>query len=796
MNHQVKKSTIPVKGMHCASCGNIIERTLKKVEGVESVEVNIATEKAKIVYDASKINLKELSEKVELYGYSFAFQEHRKDHTKHHVETESHDHEQYGGIDHSEHIGLHQSKEDKLVELKQQREKVEFVLPITFFVFFAMMWEILAKSFDAFPRFFLPMELYNIIAFMLGTIVMFWTGKPFIEGFIKFLKYRVANMDTLVGIGTLTAYFYSTIVVLLPQVSSLLNLPETTYFDVTIVVIGFITLGKYLESSSKIKTGEAIEKLLNLQAKTALIERVESEEVITLEIPIDQVVSGDIVIVKPGGKVPVDGTIIEGSSSIDESMISGEPIPVDKGAGDTVIGGTINKQGTFKFTANKVGSETLLAQIIKMVEEAQGSRAPIQKLADQISAVFVPVVLVVAFLTLVAWTFIGAQFMPITDAFSLGLVCFVGILVIACPCALGLATPTAVIVGVGKGATNGILIKNAESLEKLHKVNVVVVDKTGTITKGKPELIEINILQNSKIKTRKEILQVISSLERNSEHPLAEAVVKKANEESIEFLPVEGFESIQGKGLKGKVKIINEKLDIYETFYAGNLKLIEDLGIDFDRNMLEELTAKGKTPVILATQKEVLALIAIADTIKDTAIDAVKALHKQGIRVAMLTGDNQNTAQYIADQAGIDEVFAEVLPQDKAAKIIELQQKGLTVAMAGDGVNDAPALAQADVGIAMGTGTDVAIESADITLLGGDISKLAQSIKLSKMTMRTIKQNLFWAFIYNIIGIPIAAGVLYPVFGWLLNPIFAGLAMAFSSVSVVTNSLRLKGDKL
>lgn len=522
---------------------------------------------------------------------------------------------------------------------------------------------------------------------------------------------------------------------------------------------------------------------MNLQAKTALVERDGKE----IEIPIDQVILGDIVIIKPGAKIPVDGVIIEGKSSIDESMITGEPIPVDKSIDDSVTGGTINKQGVFKFRATKVGSETLLAHIIKMVENAQGSRAPIQKLADQISSVFVPVVLVIAFITLLTWVLVGSQFMPLTDAFSLGLVCFVGILVIACPCALGLATPTAIIVGVGKGASNGILIKNAESLEKLHKVKIVVVDKTGTITKGQPEVTEI-ITKNLEIKNYKEILQIIGSLEKNSEHPLAQAIVDKANLENTTFLDVEDFEIIEGKGLKGKINGME--------YFVGNLKLLSDLNVHFDRLEIDTLANQGKTPVILTTQTEVLAIIAIADTIKPEAVESVKALHKLGVKVAMLTGDNKNTARYIADQVGIDEVFAEVLPGEKADKVIELQKKGFVVAMAGDGVNDAPALAQSDVGVAMGTGTDVAIESADITLLHGDISKLAKAIKLSKKTMRTIKQNLFWAFIYNVVGIPLAAGVFFPFFGLLLNPIFAGLAMAFSSVSVVTNSLRLKTAKI
>ncbi|PJB22949.1 copper-translocating P-type ATPase, partial [Candidatus Dojkabacteria bacterium CG_4_9_14_3_um_filter_150_Dojkabacteria_WS6_41_13] len=469
-------------------------------------------------------------------------------------------------------------------------------------------------------------------------------------------------------------------------------------------------------------------------------------------------------------------------------MISGEPIPVDKVVGDKVIGGTINKQGVLRVKTTKIGGETLLASIIKMVEEAQGSRAPIQKVADRISGVFVPVVLVIAVLTLLIWLVIGLQFLPFSEAVTNGMLSFVGILVIACPCALGLATPTAIIVGVGKGAQNGILIKNAESLEKLHKINTLVVDKTGTITRGKPEVTDIVLANASQELKENEVLSLLAALEKNSEHPLAVAIVEKAVEEKLQLPKVETFEIIEGKGLQGEIN--------GQAYYAGNTKLTSDLGIEYDEALITTLSKQGKTPILFAQKKTLLATIAISDKIKDESMLAVKKLHKMGIRVVMLTGDNKNTAQFIADQVGIDQIFAEVLPQEKSDKVKELQAQGLVVAMAGDGVNDAPALAQSDVGIAMGTGTDVAIESADITLLGGDISKIPQAVKLSKKTMATIKQNLFWAFIYNVIGIPVAAGVLFPLWGILLNPAFAGLAMAFSSVSVVTNSLRLRFAKI
>ena len=556
---------------------------------------------------------------------------------------------------------------------------------------------------------------------------------------------------------------------------------DATYYDVTIIVITFIALGKYLEARSKLKTGDAIEKLLNLQAKTALVIRVGKET----EIPVDQVVHGDFIIVKPGTKIPVYGVIIEGKSFIDESMVTGEPIPAQKKVGDSVVAATINTSGSFTFKATKVGAETFLAHIIKMVEEAQGSKAPIQALADKISSIFVPIVLIIAFSTLGIWLLFSFGPLSFSQALSFGLISFVGILVIACPCALGLATPTAIIVGVGKGAREGILIKDAATLEKLHKVDTVIVDKTGTITIGKPTLVDI---QNFSDLKNDEFISILASLEKKSEHPIAHAIVNYAEGKNIKFLEVQNFESIKGKGLKGLIGGVE--------YFVGNAKLIQDLGLVFDKQKLEQYTIQGKTPVILAEKNKVLGFVMVADEIKTESKKAVADLHKLGIKMIMLTGDDEKAAKYMASLVGIDEVVAHVMPQDKLEKIKELQAQGRVVAMAGDGVNDAPALAQADVGIAMGTGTDVAIESAGITLLGGDISKLVKAIKLSKMTMRGIKQNLFWAFIYNIIGIPLASGIFYPIFGWLLSPVFAGFAMAFSSVSVVLNSLRIRNIKI
>ncbi|MBP7928046.1 copper-translocating P-type ATPase [Patescibacteria group bacterium] len=747
--------------MHCASCAAIIEKTLKKQDGVASCQVNYGTEKAQIEYDSTKTTLNELSKKVEPFGYTLAIPEDAS----------------MQGMDHSAHLGTNQPVEDKLKELRGLRTKVLISMPLIVFSLVFMAWDMLGMYMIIPEMSSVTMDFFHHILPLLATYTLFVTGTPYLAGIGRFIKYRVANMDTLVGIGTATAYLYSVFVSAFEE--PLKNILDTkaTYYDVTIIVIGFITLGKYLEAKSKLKTGQAIEKLINLQAKTALVERNGER----LEIPIEQLVLNDVIIVKPGTKIPVDGEIIEGNSSVDESMLTGESLPIDKKAGDLVIGSTINKQGTFKFKATKIGADTVLAQIVKMVEEAQGSKAPIQNLADQISAIFVPIVLALAVVSLGVWLVVGSNYLPFSQALSLGLLSFVGILVIACPCALGLATPTAIIVSTGKGAENGILVKNAEGLEQLSKVNTVVTDKTGTITKGKPEVTDIVPLGNL---SEKDILQILGSLENQSEHPLGQAVVEKASSLNINLKDVVDFKNIEGKGVTGNVD--------NETYYAGNLRLLTELNLGVDQAKIDVLTSQGKTPVILTNTTQALAIIGIADTLKDNAKETIAQLHKLGLKVVLLTGDNENTANFVAQQAGIDTVIAEVLPNQKAEKIKELQDQGRIVAMVGDGVNDAPALVQADVGIAMATGTDVAIESAQITLLKGDISKLLKAIRLSRFTMTAIRQNLFWAFIYNIVGIPIAAGALYPFFGILLNPVLAGLAMAFSSVSVVSNSLRLK----
>ncbi len=744
--------TFKIDGMHCASCAAVITKKISSLAPVKSVSVNYANEKAKVEFDSDKISIKEMNEEINKYGYSL---------------VDDNNMENVSNMNHMNHENSHKGFEI----LKQKKD---FILPITFIIFVLMLWDILSKYFANIPNIPIPMNLFNTFSMLIATVSMFWVGKDYLLGVTRFIKHKVANMDTLIGIGTLVAYSYSVIITLFPELVKIFNLPEYTYFDVTIVVIGFITLGKYLEAKSKRKTGDAIEKLLGLQAKTALVIHDGKE----IEIPIQDVIHEDRVIIKPGNKIPVDGVIIEGSSFVDESMITGEPIPVGKKIGDSVVAGTINSNGTFVFKATKVGSETLLSQIIKMVEDAQGSKAPIEALVDKISSVFVPTVLIVSFVTLLAWLTIGTSVYGFSTALSLGIISFVSILVIACPCALGLATPTAIIVGVGKGAKNGILVKDASTLEHLHKVDTVVVDKTGTITIGKPNIVNIENL--SKLDER-EFIKILASLENKSEHPIAHAVLNYAKNKDIDLYNVNDFEIIQGRGLKAAINNVQ--------YYVGNVKLIDGLKLKIDKEKISIYTDQGKTPVVLSTDKEVLGFIMISDEIKLDSKDAVKDLHKLGIKVIMLTGDEEKTAKYIASQVNIDEVVANVLPQDKLAKIKQLQNEGKIVAMAGDGVNDAPALAQANVGIAMGNGTDVAIESAGITLLHGDISKLVKAVRLSKITMRGIKQNLFWAFIYNIVGIPMAAFA-------LLNPIFAGFAMAMSSFSVVSNSLRIKNKKI
>jgi len=754
----MSSETYSVKGMHCASCAAIIQKKLSKVEGIREVNVNLATERATLEFEGNDLTPEVLNEVVNKYGYSLEVE--KPPVTFATVVSDS-----------------TRKREEKERELQTQLRKVQFALPVALFVFLLMMWDIVSMVVHAIPHLPISMEHLNILFMLLSTWMVFRTGRPFLHGMVMFFRSGAASMDTLIGIGTVTAYLYSALITLIPPVKEFLHAPDSTYFDVTIVVIGFVLLGKYLEARSKLKTGEAIEKLITLQAKSALVQRGGIE----LLIPVDEVRKGDTLLVKPGEKLPVDGIITSGDSSIDESMVTGESIPVDKKSGDRVIGGTINKQGSFTFTASSVGSDTVLARIIRMVEEAQGSKAPIQQIADRAAAIFVPIVLLLAALTFFVWLTVGTAYLGFSSSLSFGIMGMVGILVIACPCALGLATPTAIIVGIGKGAEYGILIRNAESLEKLSAIDTVVFDKTGTITTGNPEVTDILSLDKERSITS--LLQLAATIESRSEHPLAKAIVEAARKQQLTPGEITDFRALEGIGVSAS--IANASVAVRKPVQS-ELLLPE----------LQKLQEEGKTVVLIEENGKTTGLIALGDTVKALAREAVAALHRQGLKVIMLTGDNLPAANFMARQVGIDEVIANVLPQEKANKIRELQAQGRKVVMAGDGVNDAPALAQADVGIAMATGTDVAIESAGITLLKGDINKVAQAVTLSHATMRVIRQNLFWAFIYNIIGIPLAAGVLFPFWGIFLNPVFSGLAMAGSSVSVVSNSLRLKRKKL
>lgn len=752
------EKTFNVKGMHCASCAANIQKKLGKMEWVDSCEVNYGTETAKISYDPKKVDVSHMNHTVDKLGYTL----HPQDvHTMPDGSMMSDD-------EHAQHTGIGQSQESKLQEIHDMRSKVLVAIPMVVISFIYMWRDIAAANW----RWGIVMldrirEFFHHLFPVMAAYILFAIGTQYLKGIRTFVRYGEATMDTLIGIGTLVAFVYSFAIGAFEEVLAPYIDVTAHYFDVTIIVIGLVYLGKYLEAKSKLQTGDAIQKLLGLQAKTALIEQDGKE----IELAISDVQVGYIMIVKPGMKIPLDGTIIYGSSSIDESMITGESMPVDKDIGDKVVGWTINKNGFLKIEATALGADSVLAHIVKMVQDAQGSKAPIEKVVDKISAVFVPIVLVIALAALITRLIIG----DIPTA----LLTAIGVLVVACPCALWLATPTGIIVGVGKGAEHGILIKNAESLQKLHKITTVVFDKTGTITKGKPEVVDVWW-------DEKKILQIAYSLEKNSEHPLAQSIVDYATVQWAKTLVVDNFIALWGKGVSG---IIDK-----QKRYIGNKKLIDEQNIVNLPPEYDIRSKQGKTVVFIADDKKIHGLFAIADTIKDKVKNAIQDLHDMGIASVMLTWDHKDVADHIAKQVGIDQVFAEVLPDQKAHIIKQLQSsKNAKIAMAWDGVNDAPALAQADVGIAMSTGTDIAIQTADITILHGDIAKIAQAIKLSKKTMRIIKQNLFWAFIYNIVGIPLAAWLFYPL---LLNPVFAWAAMAFSSVSVVANSLRLKRQKI
>lgn len=740
MTTKVQKTEFPIIGMHCASCAKLIERQLKKVPGVIDASVNYANEQAYIESESEKCEPQDFAYAVESAGYKAVIEADSADQIK------------------------EEEKQKRFVDLRNKVIVSSVLSAIILLLSLPHMFGMEKFSFSS------PMLL-----FLLALPVQFWAGQEFFKSTWSGLKNRSANMDTLIAVGTSAAFGYSTLVVLLGENIHKLGLSEILYFDTSAVVITLILLGRYLESRAKLNASDAIKKLLGLRAKTARVVRGKQE----MDVPIDQVQLGDLIRVRPGEKIPVDGIITQGSSSIDQSLVTGEPVPVDVTVGSEVIGATINKSGSFIFKATKVGSETMLSQIVQMVKQAQGSRAPIQRLADTISAYFVPIVLMLSVLTFVIWY----DFASFPQAF----VNMIAVLVIACPCALGLATPTAVLVGTGKGATKGILIKDAGSLEIANKIKTIIFDKTGTLTQGKPEVTDI--VSTQKAVSSKKLLQIAASLEKGSEHSLAEAIVSRAKEQSIVLSKVEAFKAIEGHGIEGKLK--------GKKYFFGNRALMRKNKVKIKdlEGKVSQLEADGKTVMYLASG-QLLGMIAVADKLKNDARQVVEILDKKGIEVWMVTGDNVRAAKSIANQAGIKNVMAEVLPNQKAQKVVDLKNKNGVVGFAGDGINDAPALASADVGIAMGSGTDVAIESSSITLLNKDLKSVVSSIELSRQTMKTIKQNLFWAFGYNVVLIPVAMGVLYPFFGILLNPALAAFAMAASSISVVGNSLRLKSARI
>jgi len=752
----VRETTFGVTGMTCASCVGSVERALRKLPGVVEASVNLANEKATVGYVAGEVRPQDLEKAVEGAGYGVA-------------------------------------REDEGASAEGSREREYGKLRGDFFLAAALTALVLIGSLPMMFGFFppVPVAWLNLGLLVLATPVQFWAGRRFYRGAWGALRHGRADMNTLVVMATSAAYLYSAVATLAPQLFAAGR--ADVYFDTSSLIITLILLGRLLEARAKRRTNEAIKKLAGLRAKTARVERDGGE----VDVPVEDVRIGDTVVVRPGEKIPVDGRVIFGESAVDESMITGESIPVSKRADDEVIGATMNTGGSFRFEATKVGEETALQQIMRMVEEAQGSKAPIQRLADGISGVFVPAVIGVAAFTFVIWLLFGPE-----PAFAFALLNTVAVLIIACPCAMGLATPTSIMVGTGKGAESGILIKGGEALEAAHKLDAVVLDKTGTLTRGVPELTDVVVGDGI---GDVELLRLVASAERGSEHPLGEAIVRGAKEWGLSFFEVEGFEAVSGGGVRASVE--------GQEVLVGSRRFLSESGANGDGLVArgEELAREGKTPVFVAVDGRPVGLLAVADAAREESGEAVRRLHALGLEVAMLTGDNRRTAEAIARELGVDRVVAEVRPEDKAYEVKRLQAEGKRVGMVGDGINDAPALAQADVGIAIGTGTDVAMEAADLTLISGDVRGVARAIGLSKATVRNIKQNLFWAFAYNVALIPVAAGVLYPLFSegsvpevlspvlgeyGFLNPVLAAAAMALSSVTVLSNALRLRRAKV
>lgn len=722
-----------VRGMTCAACVSAVERALRDLYGVLQVTVNLAAERASVEYIPSIVDFADFRRVVKEAGYA-----------------------------------AEQITEDFVDREKERRESELLDIRNKFVVSAALSVLIFAGSMVP-----VPFLSHWTVLFALATPVQFWAGMRFHRAAWMSLRHGTTNMNTLISVGTFSAYFYSALATFVPSLFLKGGVAPDVYFDTSATIITLILLGRLLEAGAKGRTSEAIRRLMGLQPRTARVIRDKEEK----EILIEEVTVGDIVVVRPGERIPVDGEVTDGFSTVDESMLTGESLPVEKSPGDRVFGGTVNRAGSFRFRALRVGKETALGQIIRLVEEAQGSKAPIQRLADKVASVFVPVVMALAMLTFIVWYFVGGA------SFTMSLMNFIAVLIIACPCSLGLATPTAIMVGTGKGAEKGILIRDAEALELAHSIQVIVLDKTGTITRGEPEVVEI--IEGDGV-ARDQVLQYAASAEKTSEHPLGQAIVRKALLAGAVLEEPSEFMAIPGGGVRA---VVNGA-----RVLIGNLALMEKDGVDVSslKGREEKISLEGKTPVFVAIGGKAGAIFAIADTVKEGSAKAIKALKELGIEVAMLTGDHRNTAEAIAKVVGVDRVFAEVLPEQKVEVVKTLKKEGKVTAMVGDGINDAPALTEADVGIAIGTGTDIAIEASDITLIKGDLRSVVDAIKLSRLTLRTIRQNLFWAFFYNVIGIPVAAGVLYPFGGPLLNPMIASAAMAFSSVSVVTNSLRLR----